>query len=309
MLFEIVNYIIIASVIRIAILIVVNAFTGSTAIDTSTDIGYGATLLINSAVSYIVPSLVTYGIFRKELHETKRLVPYLREPGDMVLLFFAGGCLSRTGSIVTVYISNFMNVLFNVPEPEAAFSDMMSQNMTQFLTFEFFSVIVAPICEEVIYRHLLLRPMRKYGDLSAAIISSLVFAISHFNFDQFLYTFFFGFALATAAIRRNSVKPAIIFHIINNLLAGLSAYVPETFGNAAADSIFAGLSTLADIAGMLLLYGGAIAVILACFKHLFTFKQPYLIPDKQQLKVIFTTPLVLIAIAASLALTFYLLYI
>jgi len=169
-------------------------------------------------------------------------------------------------------------------------------------------VIVAPICEELLYRHLLLRPMRKYGDMAAAVISALMFGLGHFNFDQFLYTFLFGFTLAVVAIRRNSVVPAIILHMINNIMAGFSSYLPETFGNELADTIFAEVAESMVLFGWIMLFGGAVAVVIAVIKHLFVFRQPDQMTDAGEFRVIFTTPVVLIGIAASLVLTFVMLY-
>ncbi len=309
MLFNIFNYIFLAFLLHFAFVALLALFTGSGTIDTSTDIGYAESMFLNSLVSYL-PLFIVFGLlFKRDLSETNSMYPYPKETGELVILFFAGGCLGRIGALFTAYVSDFMNDLFNVPVPEAAFSDSISQDTVQFITFEIFSVVVAPICEELIYRHLLLRPLRRYGDMQAAVISSLIFGLGHFNFDQFLYTFLFGFSLAVAAIRRDSIIPSVIIHMVNNALAGFSSYLPETFGNAVVDSIFDSLAMLSNLSGLVILYGGAIAVILALKKHLFVFREPWFMTDKEQFGVIFTSPLVIAGIACSLILTFFLLYI
>ena len=309
MLFEIFNYLGLAIVINVAVMLILGLFTGSTAIDTSTDIGYAEYMLLNAVVSYVPLFVVFCLIFKNELQETKYMYPYPKVRGETVILFFAGGCLGRVGALFTAYVSDLMNTLFNVPVPEAAFSDSISKNAIQFITFETFSVIVAPVCEELIYRHLLLRPMRKHGDMAAAVISSLIFALGHFNFDQFLYTFLFGFSLAVVAIRRDSVVPSIIIHMINNLLAGLGTYLPETFGNDVVDSIFDSLSFMAELFGLLLLFGGTAAVVIAAVLRLFSFREPDFIPNKEQLRIMLTSPLVIAGTASMLLLAFILLYV
>ena len=308
MLFMIFSYVVLGIVLNIIFSIIIQLVTGKTGLDTSTDAGYAFYLFINSFVSY-VPLFLMFGIlFRRDIAETAYLTPYPKTGGELIILFLAGGCLARTGALITSFISTALNDLFDVPRPEMAFADSISQSTAQFIIFEIFGVIVAPICEELLYRHLLLRPMRKYGDMAAAVISSLMFGLGHFNFDQFLYTFLFGFTLAVVAIRRNSVVPAVILHMINNIMAGFSSYLPETFGNELADAIFAELAESMVLFGWIMLFGGAVAVVIAVIKHLFVFRQPDQMTDAGEFRVIFTTPVVLIGIAASLVLTFVMLY-
>ena len=307
-LYEIASYLFIGVIIQIVMLQLLGLFTGSDAIDISTDLGYAEYLLINSIVSYLPLTVMFPLLFRQELRETKFFPTYEKVPCETLIMFFAGGCLARLGSVATSYVSAFFNTLFNIPMPEMAFSDAISQNTVQFATFEFFSVIAAPICEELIYRHLLLRPLRKFGDLPAALISALIFGISHFNFDQFLYTFLFGFSLAVVAIRRNSVVPAIVIHAVNNLLAGLSVYQPETFGNETVDSAFTALSLISDMFGYLILFGGAVMLVIAALLHLFRFRQPEYMTNKEELRIIFGSPVVFFGIVGSLAVMFLLLY-
>lgn len=303
------SYICLGFVLNILFRYILLFLTGDSVIDTETDIGYAEYMFLNSFVSYTPLFVVFSLLFRRENRASRGFLPYPKIPGETVILFFAGGCIARAGALITSVISAATNALFDIPVPEAAFSDSISQNVPQFITFEVFGVVVAPVCEELIYRHLLLRPMRKFGDMQAAVITGLLFGLGHFNFDQFLYTFMFGFALAVVAIRRNSVIPAIIIHMINNLLAGLSSYLPETFGNDTVDSIFDSLSMISDLSGLLILYGGAVAVIIAVVTHLFTFREPEYMTDGEEFGIIFRTPTVIVGIIMALALAFLVLYI
>ena len=309
MLFLMFNYLFVGTVVSILFALINQAVTGNLYTDISTDAGYAFALLRNAVSNYAAPILVFSVLFRDDLNEARSLVPYPKVPCETLLLFLAGGCVARLGGIATNVVSAFLDYLFGIPQPEAAFSDMMSMNVVQFVTFEFFSIIVAPVCEEFIYRHILLRPMRRFGDMQAAVITGLIFGLSHFNFDQFLYTFLFGFSLAVIAIRRNSIVPTIVIHAVNNLLAGLSVYLPETFGNDVVDSVFAALGTISTYFGLFLIIGGFIALIISIVLKLFSFSRPPYLTDSRRFAVIFSHPLILVSIAASLALTFYLLYV
>ena len=310
MLFLIINYLVISIGVQLIIANTLIILTGSARIDSSSDAGYAFLLLENSVLGYAAPMIVFAAMFRKDRAELKNtLQPYEKINGELVLLFLAGGCIARLGALITTFVSSLFNFLYNIPMPETAFSDMMSKSVTQFLLFEFFSVIVAPLCEEYIYRHLLLVPMRRFGDMQAALISSLIFGLGHFNFDQFLYTFLFGFSLAIVTIRRNSVIPAIVIHALNNLIAGLSVYLPETFGNETADRIFAVISDLCGYIGWGLIIFGLLSALISLRLKLFRTRTPYWIPDNVQRKIIFTDPMVIAGAAGSLLLTFWLLYV
>ena len=308
-LFELFNYICVATGIGFVVAVISYVLTGSESIDYKTDLGYAAMMILNDIYSYAAPALVFFLMFRNELKETRFIPAYPKIPGELILLFFTGGSLARWGSVITNYIAEYLNAVFNIPEPQAAFSSSGPQNTIQFLIFSFFVVFTGPIFEELIYRHLLLKPLRKYGDVTAAVMSSLIFGLSHFNFDQFLYTFIFGFSLAVIAIRRGSVIPAMVVHIINNAIATLSVYSPETFGNAVVDGMFASLADILNFLGIIVLFGGLAAVVIAAVLHIFDLWQPIRIPTQTQLKILFTSPLVIIGIIGSLAMAFLLLYV
>ncbi len=283
--------------------------------DGAVDIKYAFLILMNDIASYLLPILMYVIIFRSDM-PVKRDIPsfhdesdYRRFPGETIILFIAGIWAALAGSYITGRISELLNYLFSVPETQQAFSDFMPQNAFQYTAFEIGSVIIAPVCEEIIYRHLLLRPLRKYGDLAAAIMTALIFGLAHFNFDQFLYASLFGFFLAIIAIRSDSVIPSIICHVANNLMVGISSYLPETLGSETADAIFASVGDVLSKVTVIIFYGGAVMLIAAIFLKLIRFRSASGMSGKKQLAVLFSNPFVLIGIAASLALAVYNLYI
>ncbi len=65
-------------------------------------------------------------------------------------------------------------------------------------------VVMAPICEEILFRKILIDRIRLYGDKAAILVSSVVFGLSHGNFYQFFYAFGIGLVLAIFIFRRGS---------------------------------------------------------------------------------------------------------
>lgn len=314
LLIELVNYSFVAALIYIAVSAICSLFGCD--MSEGSGVGYLMSLLTNSIASYLFPTVVFYVIFKKDIEATDFMLRlagdemrYRRFTGETVLLMLAGLFMASAGSLATGYISEFLNVLLGIPEPETAFSDSMPLGIFEFAAFEFTSVIVAPICEEFIYRHLLLKPLRRYSDVTAAAITAMIFAISHFNFDQSLYTFFFGFALAIIAMRANSVVPAVICHMANNFIAGMTVYLPETFGNDVLDTVFGVTATFCGVLSQVMFWAGIPALVIAIVLKLTELKSSSYVPAKTQFAVFFRQPFVILCLIASLALTFLLLYV
>ena len=310
---ELVNYIFVAALIFIA----AGVFCGLTGIDmnSGSGAGYLVSMLVNDIASYAFPIAVFYAMFKKDIEAADLMLSlagdemkYRRFTGETILLLLAGLFMASTGSLATSIVSGFLNDLFSVPEPQTAFSDSMPPGVFEFVTFEIASVIVAPICEELIYRHLLLKPLRRYSDMTAAVVSAMIFGISHFNFDQFLYTFFFGFALAVITMRSGSIVPAVICHMANNLIAGMTVYMPETFGSDILDSLFGTLASLCSTLSVLMFWAGIPATVIVLVSKLARLKSASYVPVKTQFAVMFSQLFVILGLAASLVLTFLLLY-
>ena len=80
-----------------------------------------------------------------------------------------------------------------------------------------FVIAVFPaIFEELIFRGLLLKGLKKFGELWAVLICGGLFALYHQNPAQTIYQFACGAAFALVAIRAGSVFPTIVSHFINN---------------------------------------------------------------------------------------------
>lgn len=270
----------------------------SGAADISTDAGYISMMLLNEIASYLIPFIVLSLLFRNE-QVRKSGIPAFNDDGyryifgETVLLFVSGLFLASNASILTSMISDLFSSLFSSPEVKEAFSSVMPSNLPRYLAFEICTVIIAPICEELIFRRIILRPLRRYGDGAAAFMTALLFSASHFDFSQLLYTFALGYFLAVITIRRDSVIPAVIFHIINNFMAGLTVYMPDTFGSDTADSIFGYLSSSVVTIQGFLYYAGIPATILVLILRLLRLKSSSGIPVSRQFRILLTDPLLI----------------
>ena len=81
-------------------------------------------------------------------------------------------------------------------------------------------VIVAPICEELFFRGLVLRAFdRRFGRRWAVAGSALVFAAAHLEPLQFPALFLFGLITGVYAARTGRLAPGMFAHMAFNLIA------------------------------------------------------------------------------------------
>ncbi len=109
-------------------------------------------------------------------------------------------------------------------------------------TMGYFTIcMLAPLCEEVIFRGAILRALRRWGmekkrkaedelgapsgltvgrvEWMAIIISALLFAIIHLNPAQMPHAFLLGVLMSWLTLRSNSIVPSFFIHWINNSFA------------------------------------------------------------------------------------------
>lgn len=211
------------------LLVYIMAFLGLGRLASINDtFAYGAKWLLNDVCVYLFPIVSLSLLFRKELKENYRDRSYRKMKWEGIIIFPAMLSMGTIGSYITILIADLLDSLFGTGEiPEALQNVKPEADLAQSIIYIVFVCIIGPVCEEIIFRHLLLKPMRKYGDWLAVIISAACFGAYHGNFDQFAYAAIVGVFLAVAAVRSNSLLPPILLHVINNLLVCLSDVVPK----------------------------------------------------------------------------------
>ena len=76
--------------------------------------------------------------------------------------------------------------------------------------------IVAPICEELVFRKLLIDRFSRFGNRFAVIASGIMFGLFHLNLQQFFYAMILGFIFGYIYVKTRNILHSIILHIIFN---------------------------------------------------------------------------------------------
>lgn len=186
--------------------------------------------LFDTAIISTVLSMVTAAIFTLQ-HYTKKLqikIPFQKPAIDFTWKIFFQYMIISLGvfwlsSFIFTYLTSFFTeyVVFDTPDftPDGTFiSNLFDVG---------YSVILAPVFEELIFRGMMLSKLDKYGRTFSILTVSFVFALFHANLPQTVPTFFLSIMLCAMTLRCRSIYPAIITHIIANAV-GVASMVANT---------------------------------------------------------------------------------
>jgi len=122
------------------------------------------------------------------------------------------GLISRI--IYLIYSTIIKHYGIRIPEPDFSFPTQ-SKYLILFLLYV---CLIGPILEEILFRGIILKSMQKYGNLTAIIVSSILFSMFHLNLVKFVNPVLMGIVLGFIAIKSKSIVPSIIAHIFNNTI-------------------------------------------------------------------------------------------
>ena len=151
---------------------------------------------------------------RKEINKIK--------PSALIIYFFICAAAMYITNILTIYIVTAISFITGIklinPLAEVRLS---GSNIIGLI----YSVIIAPVIEETIFRNLLLNKLRRFGDVPAILMTGLAFGLFHFNLYQFFYATVLGFLFAYITLRTNTIKYSVILHIAVNFIGSLVSLI------------------------------------------------------------------------------------
>lgn len=173
----------------------------------------------------------------------------------------------------------------------------VSANSEQFLSLHpllliFFVGILAPVCEEVVFRGAIFGGMKKEGNVFKAILASgLLFGLLHMNINQASYAFVIGILLAFLVEATGSIFSSILFHVLVNstnavmMIISDSVVSDEMMANADEIVTTATLLNMICVYLVLAVIGTTIAICLLVWMSKNEGRQPILIKAWEDRKV------------------------
>lgn len=110
--------------------------------------------------------------------------------------------------------------------------------------------IFPAITEELIYRGIIYRYLRKHGTIFAAAMSSMIFGLVHMNFIQLVFAGAMGFVLCLLYEKTGSLRYGMLIHFLNNSLMVAFLYIPVSKNIKMYIQIFSGAISIFVLLGL-----------------------------------------------------------
>lgn len=188
------------------------------------DIDFNAMIMVLYGITAAVLFGIWYFLSAVPSRLPRRKLKNMLHPGMIVGIFLIAISLQYVSSYLIMAIAAIRPSLYDAYETLMQDAGMYEITLTLLL----YSVLVAPICEELIFRGVTLHYARKALPFWAAnIFQAVLFGIFHMNFVQGAYAFIVGLFCGFILHAGKSIYFSIVFHILFNIagtIGGLPFY-------------------------------------------------------------------------------------
>ncbi|MBN2852675.1 MAG: CPBP family intramembrane metalloprotease [Clostridia bacterium] len=179
----------------------------------------------------LLPAVIFVLVFKKDIKENFRI----RKVGAVnsiiiVITMWFTIPVTLSASYISIIVVNMIfknNIMADVPMPN---------NLLQFLLSVLVIGVFAAVCEEALFRGVLMSAAEKLGVRGSFILISVIFALFHFNLEKAAGVFLLSLVICYIVYRTNSVFAGMIAHFTNNATAVLISYIAMKMIPNALDS-------------------------------------------------------------------------
>lgn len=172
--------------------------------------------LLTSQVLLIIPALVYIISNKFDLHKTIRFHK-LKISNILLIIIFS------YLSIPLMTLINLISMLFVKNNIQNTVEVIINENP---LYISLFSIALIPcIFEETVYRGIFYNEYRKVNVINGMLLSALLFALLHMNFNQFFYAFVMGIIFVILIEATDSIFSSMIMHFVINGTSVFNVYM------------------------------------------------------------------------------------
>lgn len=192
---------------------------------TSSDIEvqYAFTVVLSYALTNVGCALIGLA-FTKRVNEFTSIFKIPKMNLKSVLWAF----LSIYGLQGIIHILHTLYFSLEINQSPASDPSIGDVNPDVIIVYIIYSVILAPITEEILFRGMVLKNLSVVNKKFAIIFSAVLFGLFHENFPQMITATLIGILLAYVAIKSNSILIPIGLHMLNNLSMEIIDAVPDS---------------------------------------------------------------------------------
>ncbi len=166
-----------------------------------------------SYLLYQVVFAVFIVVYKKIDKTSFRALGYRKTHPKYFLLAFllAFGLLFSLNWVNTLFLEALSKIGYQMPD-----SSVPSVEGARFLLVLLVIAVLPALCEETIFRGILLEGIKDCGTVAACLVCGALFSIFHQNPAQTIYQFLCGCVFALLVLRADSILPAVVLHFLNN---------------------------------------------------------------------------------------------
>jgi uncharacterized protein len=132
------------------------------------------------------------------------------------IVFFIALFVLLSSTVLGLGLGGIIDNLFDVSE----ISKEIQKEIGMYPFFEqiFLFAVLPAVCEEVLFRGVILNSLKSTGKKNAVIITSLIFAVFHGSIELFLPILVVSLALSLIGLQKGGLLLAIICHFLHNFI-------------------------------------------------------------------------------------------
>lgn len=222
---------------------------------------YGYQLILVTLVNLVIIAGMGLWYYFIRMRRDRSPVDYRKilSPGTMGMMVGTALCAQFACAIVLQIFAKAFPGIYGNYEKLMEVSDI---NVLPAWATLFIVAVWAPLAEELVFRAMLFRTLRKgFCFWAAALISGAVFGIYHMNLVQGIYAGLLGLLLAWFYEKTNSLLGCYLFHFLFNLLNYALPAVQESGVPQVLLGLFSLVMIFASIPGLI--------ILLRCFSKKF----------------------------------------
>lgn len=209
-------------------------------------------LLIDQYVFILIPIIVFTIITKPDIKETFRLKPINLSVSVLTVIMAAGAWF--VSIFLTLIVYHIYSVIFG--RPANPIDDIIPINMYLGM---FLIALTPAVCEEALFRGIVLRAYENRGTVKAIIISACLFALIHFSIIRAVGPFIIGILAGYLVVKANSIIPGILTHMTFNGISLCIFYSSKTMPQQPET-----LPTVSQYLAMLLIVVFVLLITIAC---------------------------------------------
>lgn len=168
------------------------------------------------ALAFILPAFAAYFFFRASGARIQRLSVRLNRGGAKLMLPLV---LPTVGAVLLVSQLTVQAMSF------IGFHSEVELEGSLFIIFLMY-VLLPALGEELLFRFVPLSLIAPYSKKASVLVSSLLFALVHFNLFQLPYALLAGLVFASIDLMCGSILPSLLIHFVNNALSAVLMLYP-----------------------------------------------------------------------------------